>query len=220
MLETPKAYSYFLGNNGKDKTMDNQQVTPYELGWLAGIIDGEGYLGLQKENDKRNSKKIRYKFTPCIHITNCDEAIVLKSRDIIKKLGANFYVRACKGRKNTKDHYRLQTRRFKNILIVLKATIPYLTGTKQERAKLLLEFCKLRKEAPKIIECNKGQGGKRWCRPYTKPEVDIFDKLKPMQKRGQTSETARQIQRLKSELWQGSQTARSCNDTVRSYVKT
>ena len=33
------------GNDPRDISMDNPQATDFEIGWFAGIVDGEGWLG-------------------------------------------------------------------------------------------------------------------------------------------------------------------------------
>jgi hypothetical protein len=53
----------------------------YELGWLSGIIDGEGNLGLFKETRKNFKAGVTYK--PRLNISNTDINIINKCRDII-----------------------------------------------------------------------------------------------------------------------------------------
>ena len=183
----------------RNVTMGNQQITAFEVGWLAGIIDGEGYVGLQKEYDRRAGVHIR--IDPQIHITNCDESIVLKARDIMRKIEVNPYIRATKSKGVKKDIFILQIHRLAPIARLLDVVIPYMTGTKRERAILVCEFCKLRQVAP-TFQKTEGIGKQRSGRikPYTKRETEIFDLCKQNQKRG-ISETIRQEQRSTSEIW-------------------
>lgn len=171
--------------------LGNQQasVTEAELGWLAGIIDGEGYIGLQIEwKTKRNEDRI----CPQIFISNCDEAIILRARDIMRKIGINPYIRATKANTRIRrDQYRLATKRYGVILRLLNILTPYLTGEKKERAELVREFCKIRLSTPR-------QNGRK--KPHTKRELEIYVICKPKQKRG-ASETERRGQRLTSEIW-------------------
>ena len=49
LLETPKAQGASSATILEDEVkteMGNQQVTREEIGWIAGFIDGEGYLGI------------------------------------------------------------------------------------------------------------------------------------------------------------------------------
>jgi len=171
--------------------LGNQQasVTEAELGWLAGIVDGEGYIGLQIEwKTRRNQDRIG----PQIHISNCDEAIILRARDIMRKIGINPYIRATKANSQIKrDQYRLQTKRYGVILRLLTILNPYLTGEKKGRGELVREFCEIRLKTPRL---------KNQQKPHTKRELEIYAICKPKQKRG-ASETERRGQRLTSEIW-------------------
>lgn len=201
LLETPKASGTNKVTIPTDETMGNQQVTAAELGWLAGIIDGEGYLGLQLYQDKRMDRKCGLNIDPCLHISNTDEEIVLKSRDIVRKLGVNPYIRASKLKNRKKDQYKIQVKHMSKMKKILEATYPYLTGNKKKRAKLILEFIDLRKSATwvwKRPNNKSGQGGA--SKPYSEREWQIYDECKSLQRVG-TSETRRRAQRLTSEIW-------------------
>ena len=183
--------------------MDNQQVTREEIGWLAGIIDGEGYLGLQFYKDKRKKHGYHMGISPSLHISNTDEKIILKSRDIMRKLDVNPYVRVQKANKSIKkDNYRLQIHRMVKVEKILMVMLPYLTGTKQDRAKLVLEFIGNRKIAQFVwIPPRNGSRQSGPIKPYSMRDWQLYHECKANQKRG-TSETIREAQRLTSEIWQ------------------
>lgn len=180
--------------------MDNQQVTPYEIGWLAGIVDGEGYIGMIACYDKRRSGSVQIDVQ--MHICNTDEAIILKCQEIIRKIGVNPYIRASKGHTNVKkDVFKIQIKHMRKLKIVLDVLLPYLVGNKQERAKLIIKFIELRMENPGMRK-TEGIGRERSGRifPYTDEELELFEACQPLQKRG-TSETIRKTQRKNSEIW-------------------
>ena len=179
--------------------MDNQQVTPVELGWLAGIIDGEGYIGLRLDDQKgRQYRSIR----PEIHVCNTEEVIVLMTADIMKRLGVNGCIRAATGRTGVKDNYRVTIKRMAQAVILLKAIQPYLIGSKKERARLIIRFCELRLSNQGIRNPNIGDGkrGAGRIKPYTEEEMAIFELVGPMSRRG-SSEATREMQRHNSEIW-------------------
>lgn len=189
--------------------MDNQQVTLDELGWLAGIIDGEGYLGICLETDHRHIGNYcdGKKAVAMLHITNTDEAIVLKARDIMRKVGINPYIRVSQHKGVKKDVYRLQTKRFTNIITLLPFVIPYMTGEKKKRAELVLEFCISRQSNEGIAKKElaefsglKGYALSGRIKPYTPREMQILEQVVSLQKRG-TSETLRELRRSTSEIW-------------------
>jgi len=202
LLENPKAKDANKAKIPMDETMGNQQATREEIGWLAGIIDGEGYLGFNYNKDKRKKRGDYVFLTPCLHISNTDEEIVLKSRDIVRKLGVNPYIRATKATKQVrKDQYRIQIHHMAKMKIILDIVLPYLTGIKKKRAELILEFIELRKSASWIwTKPNNptNQGGA--SKPYSEREWQIYHECKAIQKRG-ASETIRRAQRSTSEIW-------------------
>lgn len=201
MLETPKAYSHHLGNSREDVTMGNQQATDAEIGWLAGIIDGEGWLGMSVEtehwyrvgyNTRQKSIKVEIK------VTNCDPAVVYKTAEIIQKLGVNPYIRAqgAATKPNHRQAYEVSVKRLATVKHVLNIVRPYLIGTKAERADLILRFIELRQSNPGIpnphyADGGKGKKGPGTIRPYTTEELEIVEQCRALQSRKGASETTR-----------------------------
>ena len=201
LLGNPKAQGATEAIILVDETMGNQQATQAEIGWLAGIIDGEGYLGLQSYVDKRLSRYSKLRIDPCLHITNTDKEIILKSQKIMRKLGLNPYIRASNAHGIfQKDIYRLQTKHMGQMGLVLIAVLPYLTGEKAIRGKYLLEFIALRKSTDMVWFpiTSKRQNGP--MKPYSSRELELLKLCQANQRRG-ASETIRRAQRLTSEIW-------------------
>jgi len=175
----------------KDVTIGNQQATQIEIGWLAGIIDGEGYLGMGIAKDLRGkspTQQVRADFG----ITNTDEKIVLETARILKKLGINCNLRVnnalLKG--NHKVVYNIGFNGRKKLLKLLPRVIEHLIGNKKERAQLMLAFCKSRQ--------------KTWIpgkhsHPFSKKELELIDKCCSLQRRG-ASETIRKAQLERSTI--------------------
>ena len=173
-------------NNMNDEIIDDQQTRPQELGWLAGIIDGEGYIGLR---DCKNHKYIW--FRPEIMIINTDPAIIKKTQRIMRKLGVNPYIRTGhNGKKKAKMYYKVQTKNLTKSLLLLKPLLPYLTGNKEQRAKYIIEFCESR-----LNRCKQGINKNK--KPYTDRELKLVQLCQSLQTRGRVSETIREA-RLRS----------------------
>jgi len=188
MLENSKSQDDLLGKTILDETIGNQQVTQKEIGWLAGIVDGEGYLGLVWVWQYRGKKSDR-RAQPQLHITNCDEMIILKCQMIMRKISLNPYIHACKGYgKVRKDSYRIQLKNIAKIYRLLSWIKDDLTGNKKDRAEIIYEFCTLR--------MNKIHNQM----PYTQRELELVALCQPLIKRG-TSETIRQEQRQTGVIW-------------------
>jgi hypothetical protein len=169
-----------------DETIGNQQAKSQELGWLAGIIDGEGYIGLR---DCKNHNYIWYR--PEMMIINTDEAIIKKTQSIMRKLGVNPYIRnGHNGQERAKMYYKVQIKNLAKMLMVLKPVEELLTGNKYQRAKYIIEFCESR-----LNRCKEGLN--KNLKPYLPREIELVDLCKPLQKRGRASETLHEA-RLRS----------------------
>ena len=154
MRETPKAARYYLCKNSRDDTVDNPQQTidRADIGWLAGVIDGEGsvllFLGVRK--GKLNN------VSPQVIIGNTDTALIDKYVDICRRLRIGVHVSERKPRpggapgmapkraKAYKPLYAASTTGFMRVKTMLEVVTPYLVGAKAERAKLIGEFIEKR----------------------------------------------------------------------------
>lgn len=117
--------------------MDNKQATLVDLGYLAGIIDGEGWVGLQKRLQKR---WITYK--PALRITNTNADIINRVYEIWEKIGVSGHIyenEQSPSVPNGKQIMNLQLNKGSDIQKVLEAVIPYLVG-KKARAIMLLRY--------------------------------------------------------------------------------
>jgi len=181
----------------------NQQVAGSEIGWLAGFFDGEGYIGLRVEYHKGMDKVY---IRPEMNIGNTDQAMTEKAVDIARRMGANLYVhkRTLKKRKE-KWYWVAQSRSQAKISRLFTQLMPHLTGRKQQRTRLVVEFCNSRMAQRPIdrhVELKiAGRKGNGHNKPYTNHQLDIFEQVQPMMRRGpRTSETLRTMRRRNSEL--------------------
>lgn len=127
---------------------DNRQ----EIGlvaWLAGIIDGEGSIGLIVSNraDKFRSQTIRTKVK--VVIANTDMAIIERCIEAFHVIGVGHYRRNERPAaglvvgtmvKKFKPISMLEVSGFKRVRTLLYATREWLCGAKAQRADLLLTF--------------------------------------------------------------------------------
>lgn len=175
----------------KSLGLDNQPITLYELGWLAGIVDGEGYIGIQYYETRHGHMSASAE----ISITNTDEQIILKAQNIIQKIGVNPYINSSSYKLNNKPNHKITWKvvihRLNKVITVLESISPYLTGAKKERAELVLEFCKLR--------LSHYVWGSNKSNIMTEREMEIIESCIAKQKRG-ISEIIRKTQLENSEL--------------------
>lgn len=117
--------------------MDNKQATQTDLAYLAGIIDGEGWIGLQKRLDRR---WITYK--PALRVTNTDANIINRVYEIWEAIGVSGHIYENEQNPsvpNGKQIMNLQLNKAVDIQKILEQVIPYLVG-KKARATMLVRF--------------------------------------------------------------------------------
>jgi hypothetical protein len=133
--------------------MDNQQgtlaVTDFEVGWLAGIIDGEGTIAFSVYALRHNGKILQdVRVKPQIIVTNTDKDLVEKVADIFgrRRIGVHFQTRTQHGRSfagNKPSKYRpLHVANISGFLRAKKALEfigPHLVS-KKAKADLVLRY--------------------------------------------------------------------------------
>lgn len=156
-----------------------------KIAWLAGIIDGEGNLGIEKHNVVRLGKKgQRY----CIYaariiVTNTDDSIIKEVLSIYKKVGITFYCRKRK-RLYSSDGYKrkpcwdLQVHRLKEVLLLSNLIRPFLISKRKVKiVNLLIDFCQHRLKERSRVSRN-GLAG------YSDYEKRIYEKIILLNKKG------------------------------------
>ena len=106
--------------------------------YIAGFIDGEGYISIVKHKDIR--LKRGYTLFPIFRITNSDKVALLEINEFMKgKIKSN-------GISKNKEHkqvYRIEVIELKRIRDILRDILPYLIIKKQQ-AQLMFDFCNKR----------------------------------------------------------------------------
>jgi len=143
MLETPKASSYYLGENGMDETMDNQQaLTETEKAWMAGFFDGEGYVGMNLTKNhsamKGNRTKRLWIIVPRMVLANTDYASIMYWKELWDKANVGVHINTQK--RNNPKHKPCW-----------KVTI---NGHKRcnKAIPILLEYCVTKKSALELVQ--------------------------------------------------------------------
>lgn len=143
--------------------MDNQQgkVTDIDIGWLCGMIDGEGSISInvRQPTKKRNG----FGPTPFVGIYNTDEAALKRCMSILDGMGMPYWIQRPRsaqpgnrkvlpeidGRKimSRKPQWRLIIAGLKRAGKFLPVVLPYLT-IKQERAQATWDYIRHRMSRP------------------------------------------------------------------------
>lgn len=136
--------------------MDNQQER-FELAWLAGFIEGEGWFSLcrVKVQQKNNKKTITY--TPNVGACNSDVELMEHFMMILSKYGIRYRQQTrnkngdkeCLGYSCRKPIIEVSIATQESLKIFLPLIRPYLHSVKRHRADLLLEYIKIRQSKPR-----------------------------------------------------------------------
>ena len=123
-----------------NETMGNQQATQAEIGWLAGIIDGEGHIGILQQNTKV-SRSVAFD----LQIVNTDPGLIEKVIRIMRAMGVNPYVRDRVHQKSTwSTNQIVSVRKMAHIKRILDSCAEHLTGMKREKAEMMLALIESR----------------------------------------------------------------------------
>lgn len=132
---------------------DNLQVTGNlaRIGWLAGIIDGEGTISLLISERRGADSRCNLRVQPRVSAANTDMGIIGRMIDVLESIGVGRYVRNDRpmprdipGFHATKPVTTIQVDGFKRLQILLPLITPHLAGDKQRRAEILLRYIRQR----------------------------------------------------------------------------
>jgi len=157
-----------------DVTMGNPHMQEVEMAYLAGLIDGEGTITLERSGNRRLNGMMG--LSPKVIVTDTDRAIVDATMTIMRRLGVNPYVKVQSPAKRKKACFWVTVSGLSKCKKVLEAVKPYLVG-KLAQAQLVLDFVESRGNS----QAAKGQ-------QYSEAELQILDKLRALNHRG-VSET-------------------------------
>ena len=148
-------------------------LTDREIGYIAGLIDGEGYI-------RFNSAQRQVSRVPIIAVTNTNVEVL---NWLSKKVGGHVYLKNMPKKKTHKPSYEWKFCGVKQIKHFLEQ-IKDLLIIKRPQAELMLEY--LRKHKPysreEAIRNNKGQFT---LFPRIPWKEEIYQKMTELNKRGE-----------------------------------
>jgi hypothetical protein len=141
-----------------------ENISETDLAYLAGLIDGEGYVGVRESNNRKRG----YQLSPIVEISGTNFPFLLKVRE---KIGAGHIRTYDSKNRKWKSSVKFQICRLIDIVALLNRLLPYLILKKQQ-AELLIQFCNSRLKTP--LRGNS----------YSEEEINIFYKLKELNRKG------------------------------------
>ena len=132
-----------------------------EIAWLAGVMDGEGTIGMYHTSYKARSKNVITKYSFDVQVWNTDILIIKEFHRIASDI-VGYALTIQEKIPNSVDHkriiYAVMVSGIRNIVTFLRTIEPYLVG-KREQANLLLGLlknhindCKFNKDELRIIQ--------------------------------------------------------------------
>lgn len=120
---------------------------PIDIGWMAGILDGEGSIVLVQNSAVRKSDG-RRSVMPRIYMAVTDFEILERYTQILSKWGIAYTYTTLKYNVESGDwspKVNVNIHRHDAVIKLLEIVLPHLT-TKKARAELILEYTKWRQE--------------------------------------------------------------------------
>lgn len=151
-------------------------LTEPQKAYLAGFIDGEGYIGLtfqRKKETINNAPTIRYH--PFLIIANNNISVLSYVRDII---GDGRIYKLKRSVRNQKPGFQYKLTKMNTLEVLLPAIEPYLV-VKQQQAKLLVKYLNIR--GSKRITTGAGSRG---ITSFDREEQQVHRELLLLNKKG------------------------------------
>lgn len=130
--------------------VNQQEINPVEIGWLCGIIEGEGSLTIDlKQPTKGGKRSARF----CIVIVNQDAEIINKCVDMLESLGIAPHITErvpplvykdengnLVERRERRVTYYVSIRKLKHLERLLNVLGPNFVGQKRHKVKMMKKF--------------------------------------------------------------------------------
>lgn len=118
--------------------MGNPQVTDFELGWLSGIIDGEGCFTMSKGS--KGGYNVGFK------LVNTSKTLITKFQEILTKLGIKYHTYSAFRADNQRPAWRLEVNGPEKLKHMLDILLPSIED-KYEQAYAIHNWCVERTKA-------------------------------------------------------------------------
>ena len=163
--------------------------------YLAGLIDGEGYIGIQKQTRKHNIDG--YGYMGVLKICMTDKYLIKWLSD---SFGGYFGERI--GKDGRKDSYEWCLRHERNVKPVLDKVFPYLKVKRKQAEVLKKFFGTFNPNAYKIVKNRLGNNGTGYHKEL-KTEIKEYREKLYLELKQLKKTTQWQPERLNSEPQQG-----------------
>jgi len=167
---------------------DNQQVTPEQIAWLAGIWDGEGTFVV---SPLKNGKY----YSAAASVVNTSPEMIRRITQILDglEITGHLYLEKMRTKKH-KRCYHITIRNYKILKKFIILLLPYLVA-KKKQAEILLKYIESRMGyKPIVLQDTLGRVMGMKSQGYSAQEIGYYKQLKKLNAFGisrGTSETIR-----------------------------
>jgi hypothetical protein len=133
------------------------EATDAEKGYLAGLIDADGFISISFKNQKSGNKTM----FPIVAVANTNMSIINEAQRI---MGNESSLHLNHGERK-KPTFRVETRGIFDVLRTLKELRPYIKG-KRQQCDLVIQWCESRM--------------KNYSLPYSEEEWEILRKIRAL----------------------------------------
>lgn len=159
----------------KNASLSIKALSTTDRAWLAGFIDGEGFIGITKQ--KKHSTKNQaegYLYHPYVIITGTEKDAIY----FIKELTGCGKIVSLSRTTGHKVAYQYKLSKYKDLQFVLNQLHNYLR-IKKMQSQLVLEYIFLRDQAS--IKTGRNSRGST---SFTEREEQLYQELRTINKRG------------------------------------
>jgi len=161
-----QAGKHMKGLGLKNSTIQVDDLSDYQLGYLAAFLDGEG--GIQITYNERKDRLYTTALHPTVYFTNTNREVI----ETLKSWLRAGCIVVAKAREGCKPTFVLHVTGTKNIIVLLERLRPLMI-IKTKQADVMLEYCRSRASHYRGKE-----------RRYTERELELYTTLKKLNERG------------------------------------
>ncbi len=157
-----------------DEIGNPQETIEVDKAWLAGVIEGDGSIGMGFHLFKSPNLIKRFAVKPTISFSNQDGLLIERVVHLLAALsGKNPRIREVpSGSERGRSSMWVALTGMESVQSVLQAIMPYLQGEKAARARLLHQFIASR------MERHKGRGPLASRTPYNEEELLLIQQCR------------------------------------------
>lgn len=149
--------------------MDNQQERIFAIGWVTGILEGEGWIMFVRRPAYKNNRE---SFRPVVGVRNTNMALMDRLAGYLDMFGLPYYVQSTQYVKHPewKKQRTIYITGMKRVKKFVEMFIPYLVSKKRQ-AEIAKELIDYRFSVPVATK-------------YSETEFRLFDELKSLNRKG------------------------------------